>query len=234
MKKWKQNFTFEFLQRIKRNMEFNRFILLFEQRLALPLPGRSAHLKMSSLARIREMMRLTIPVDAVQSSVLILLYPADGHIRLVLTLRPEYAGVHSGQISLPGGKYEDTDDSLIYTALREAQEEIGINPNQVQVMGQLTEIYIPPSNFMVTPVVGYQAVRPDFRAHPKEVARIIELNLDDLLDGRNIRMKRIKLRSGIPLKVPSYYIGGNVIWGATAMILNEFRELAEEIVSAPK
>ena len=213
-------------------MEFAEFIDLLEKRLQKPLPGRNAQLKMSSLARIQAWMKLSPPADAVQSSVLILLYPFEGRIRLVLMLRPEYTGIHSGQISLPGGKFEDSDDNLIYTALREAQEEIGINPIRVQIIGQLTEIYIPPSNFMVTPVVGYETSQPEFQADPKEVARIIEINLDDLLDKKNIRMKKIKFRLGFSLKVPSYFIDSNIIWGATAMILSEFRELATEIIQS--
>ena len=211
-------------------MEFSEFVVLLEKRLQLPLPGRSAQLKMSSLARMQELVRLFPSHDAIQSSVLILLYPAEGKTRLVLMLRPEYGGVHSGQISLPGGKYEDTDDSLTFTALREAKEEIGIDPGQVQILGQLTEMYIPPSNFMVNPVVGYQANRPEFHADPKEVAMIIEVNLDDLLDKKNIMMKKMNTRFGISLKVPSYFIDGNIIWGATAMILSEFTTLVAEIL----
>jgi 8-oxo-dGTP pyrophosphatase MutT (NUDIX family) len=211
-------------------MEFTRFILLLEKRLQQPLPGRSAHIKMSSIARIQQLMKLSPATDAVQSSVLILLYPSEGSIRLVLMLRPEYTGIHSGQISLPGGKYEDSDDSLVFTALREAREEIGIDPVRVQIIGQLTEMYIPPSNFMVTPVVGYQTSQPHFIADPKEVARIIEIKLDDLLDKKKIQMKKIKLRLGFSLKVPAYFIDGNIIWGATAMILSELKELALEIM----
>ena len=146
-----------------------------------------------------------------------------------MLFRSEYGGVHSGQISLPGGKFEETDESLIYTALRESQEEIGIDPGQVQIIGQLTEMYIPPSNFQVTPVVGYQASRPHFTADPKEVAKIIEIKLEDLLDERNRQMKKMKISLGFSLKVPSYFINKNIIWGATAMILSEFREIVAEI-----
>ena len=215
-------------------MEFSEFVFLLEKRLAQPLPGRQAQIKMSSLARIQELVNLSNSADAVQSSVLILLYPDDGKIWLVLMLRPQYQGVHSGQISLPGGKYEDSDDSLIFTALREAKEEIGIDPVIVQIIGQLTEMYIPPSNFMVTPVVGYQTVRPVFTADPKEVARVIEIKLDDLLDRGNHRMKKIKMRLGFSLKVPAYVVDGNIIWGATAMILSEFIEIVAGIMPEKK
>jgi 8-oxo-dGTP pyrophosphatase MutT (NUDIX family) len=174
-------------------------------------------------------MKLSPPEDAKQSSVLILFYPMAGNIGLVLMLRPEYRGIHSGQISLPGGRYEETDESLIYTALREAKEEIGIDPGQVQIIGQLTEMYIPPSNFMVTPIVGYQATKPHFTADPKEVAEIIEIGVDDLLDDRNKQMKKMKLSLGFSIKVPSFCINDHIIWGATAMILNELKEIISEI-----
>jgi 8-oxo-dGTP pyrophosphatase MutT (NUDIX family) len=210
-------------------MEFEKFVVLLEQRLGKPLPGRSAQLKMSSLARIQQLLRFSAPEDAIPSSVLLLLYPFEGTIGLVLMLRPEYSGIHSGQISLPGGKFEETDESLIYTALREAHEEIGIDPIKVQIIGQLTEIYIPPSNFMVTPIVGYHVSRPDFIADPNEVSRIIEIRLDELLDPRNRQMKKIKLSIGLSIKAPSYCINGNIIWGATAMILSEFREIVSEL-----
>jgi 8-oxo-dGTP pyrophosphatase MutT (NUDIX family) len=210
-------------------MDFTEFIFLLEDRLKNSLPGRSAQLKMSSPARIQELMRVSPPEDAIQSSVLILLYPFAGSIGLVLMLRPEYRGLHSGQISLPGGKHEETDESLIYTALREAQEEIGIDAGQVQVIGQLTEMYIPPSNFLVTPVIGYLTTQPHFTADRKEVAAIIEIGLDDLLDERNRQMKNMELSLGFSLKVPSYFINENIIWGATAMILSELREIVLEV-----
>jgi len=214
-------------------MEFAKYIVFLEQRLQKPLPGRAAQLKMSSLARIQELMRFSPPDDAIQSSVLILLYPLEDKTGLVLMLRPEYGGIHSGQISLPGGKHEETDESLIYTALREAREEIGIDPAQVQILGQLTEIYIPPSNFMVTPIVGHLASQPRFTADPKEVAKIIEIRLDDLLDEKNRQMKKMKFSLGFSLKVPSYYINDNIIWGATAMILSELKEIVSEIYHIP-
>jgi 8-oxo-dGTP pyrophosphatase MutT (NUDIX family) len=215
-------------------MDFTEFILLLEDRLRRPLPGRSAQLKMSSLVRIQQLMNISPALDAIQSSVLILLYPLDGEIGLVLMLRPEYNGIHSGQISLPGGKYEEDDESLVYTALREAKEEIGINPSQVQIIGQLTEMYIPPSHYLVTPVVGYQASKPMFTPDSKEVARIIEIKLSDLLDENNRLMKKMKLSLGFSMKVPSYVIDGNVIWGATAMMLSEFIEVIREIEGATK
>jgi len=206
-------------------MDYSGFIRSLIRQFDQPLPGREAQLKMTSLARFRMLTRFSPDPDARQSSVLILLYPEAGKTMTVVIRRPEYDGIHSGQISLPGGKHEDGDESLVYTALREAREEIGIDPARVQIIGRLTELYIPPSNFLVTPVVGYLTSGPVFTADPKEVARIIGIRLDDLLDPGNIRKKRIKIRAGITFKVPSFFIDGTIIWGATAMILNEFREI---------
>lgn len=205
--------------------DFAKFSGALTRRLQRPLPGRDAQLKMSSLVRIQELLRLTPSDDARLSSVLILFYPFAGKIWFTLIQRPDYKGVHGGQISLPGGKSEDTDESLIFTALREAQEEIGIIPAQVQIAGTLTEMYIPPSNFIVTPVVGFQMNRPEFRADPTEVAEIIEIKLDDLLDDTRVTRKKMRLVAGITLKVPAFYIDGHVIWGATAMILSELKEI---------
>jgi 8-oxo-dGTP pyrophosphatase MutT (NUDIX family) len=213
-------------------MDFDTFISLLEKRLMEPLPGKTAQLKMSSMRRIQELLKFSSPENAKQSSVLILLYPYAGTIGLVLMLRPVYKGVHSGQISLPGGKQEESDENLVSTALRESQEEIGIDPGAIRIIGKLTEMYIPPSNYMVTPVVGYQQNRPSFTADPKEVAHIIEIRLDDLLDQGNKKMKKMKLSLGITLRVPSYCVNGHIIWGATAMILSEFSDISLEVTAA--
>jgi len=194
-----------------------------------PLPGFPAHMKMSSLARIHQLMNRFQSYNIIQSSVLLLLYPFRAEVGLVLTLRNEYKGIHSGQISLPGGKFEEDDESLIFTALREAKEEIGINPKQVQILGQLTPLYIPPSKFLVTPVVGFISFRPEFIAEPYEVAKIIEIRVSDLLNDEVIQQKKINLKVGLSLKVPCFSIDGNLIWGATAMILNEFKEMIKPI-----
>ncbi len=212
-------------------MEFTSFIHKLEDQLQRPLPGLMAQLKMSSMSRVRELMKDGPREDAVQSSVLVLLYPADQEIKLVLMLRPHYDGVHSGQISLPGGKYEDGDESLIYTALREVKEEMGIDPWRVQLLGQLSEIYIPPSNYLVTPIVGYLASPPVFTPDPSEVADIIEISINELISDANIQQKVMRLHNGETIEVPSFYINNNVIWGATAMILSELKEIIGNIRS---
>jgi 8-oxo-dGTP pyrophosphatase MutT (NUDIX family) len=205
-----------------------------EVRLQQPLPGREAQLRMSSMVRLRELLGKRIPDDVRQSGVLLLLYPRGPLPGIVLMLRPDYKGVHGGQISLPGGKWEPTDINIANTALREAQEEIGINPSDITILGNLTPLYIPPSNFLVNPIVGFQSKIPVFTPDPKEVAGIIEIGVEDLLEDANVLQKKIKLNLGITLKVPSYYINGHVIWGATAMILSEFRVILYEFYNKKK
>lgn len=209
-------------------MSFVQFIEVLYQRLKQPLPGRDAQLKMASLVRIQKLIKSGVPKNAIRSSVLILLYPYQDTIGMVLMLRPQYQGIHSGQISLPGGKSELSDKDPGDTAMRESMEEIGINPAQIKLLGKLTDLYIPPSNYLVSPFIGYQEKNPKFHANPTEVAEIIEITLDELFNNANIRRKRVKLALGISLSVPTFYINHHTIWGATAMILNEFRELSLE------
>jgi 8-oxo-dGTP pyrophosphatase MutT (NUDIX family) len=212
-------------------MTFPAFIENLTKELEKPLPGRAVQLTMSSIKRIRELLDFSKQNQAIKSSVLILLYPGayDGSIRLVLMLRPTYDGIHSGQISLPGGKFEAFDSDLSITALREAHEEIGIDLKLITLIGKLSELYIPPSNYLVQPFVGFSEVTPVFSPDPKEVEKIIEVNLSDLLSDKNIKQRHILLRNGVNIFAPCYIIDGETIWGATAMILSEFKEIARKI-----
>ncbi len=213
-------------------MIFSTFTSNLKKELEKPLPGRAVQLTMSSIRKIRELFDFSKQNQAVKSSVLILLYPGstDDSIRLVLMLRPTYDGIHSGQISLPGGKYESSDTDLCGTALREAHEEIGIDTHKVNIIGKLSELYIPPSNYLVQPFIGFSEYTPTFNPDRKEVEKIIEISLSDLLNDTNIKRKHILLRNGANIFAPCYIIDGYTIWGATAMILSEFREIAKRIV----
>lgn len=202
-------------------MQFDEFIGMIGKKLTFPLPGIDSQLKMASMRRVLIDGKMVPPRDVRKGGVLALFYPSNGRICIVLIKRTEYPGVHSGQISFPGGRWEFGDKDMISTALREAQEEIGVDRNKVTTMGILTELFIPPSNFLVTPVVGFTAERPEFRPDPDEVDRIIEISLDDLLDVRTKQEQEITIYPAVQLKVPCFYVDGNVIWGATAMILNE-------------
>lgn len=138
--------------------------------------------------------------------------------------RPHDNTVHSGQVSFPGGKVENSDKTLIDTALREANEEIGIDIDSINVIGQLTKLYIPPSNFDVYPIVGYVHSQPEFIIN-EEVDKLMEVALEELLNPNNKTYKKIYNRDGNEFVVPCYYVQDEVIWGATGMILAELLEV---------
>ncbi|MFO7661661.1 MAG: CoA pyrophosphatase [Chloroflexota bacterium] len=198
---------------------------LNEVRSALALPD------FDGFAAQRRMAPSTRPVGRFESrsggprlgGVLLLLYCADDEVTLVLTRRPNYDGVHSGQVSCPGGSHEPPED-LEMTALRETQEEIGVDPADVVILGQLTSLYIPPSDFEVHPFVGFFSDgRPVFAPDPYEVAAIIEVPLRVLLDTHTRAEEPWDLR-GMEVTVPFFRIGEHKVWGATAMILSELVE----------
>jgi 8-oxo-dGTP pyrophosphatase MutT (NUDIX family) len=198
-----------------------------EQRLKLPLPGGEAHepLRAVPAGIIKPKFEHKIPPKP--GGVLILLYEEDGVIKFPLTKRPDYLGTHGGQISLPGGKAEQ-DEDIITTALREGEEEIGVLRSRVKVIGLLSEFFVIPSNFIVTPVIGYLEDRPLFNPDPKEVVRVLEGNLDLLIRPDAIQTKEILASKIYPMIAPHFEIEGEVVWGATAMILNELRVLISD------
>ena len=210
-------------------MEFTSLIKQLDKELKNPLPGEQTQLKMSAISRIRELMDFSNRSDAILSSVLILLFPSgiNGDVSLVLILRPLYNGVHSGQIALPGGRYEQADVELLTTALREAREEIGIDPGKVRIIGRLTELYIPPSNYIVTPFIGFVAEEPSFTPDPEEVAEIIVIRLPDLIGEKALKTNEFIVSNGIRVMAPCFDVDGHLIWGATAMILSEFKEVVK-------
>jgi 8-oxo-dGTP pyrophosphatase MutT (NUDIX family) len=188
-----------------------------------PLPGLEAQIKLAPEIRIKEL-RTPQPVDAKPAGVLVLLYLHQGQLHFPLIHRTSNGhDRHSDQISLPGGSQE-ANESIQHTALREANEEIGVTRDQINVVGTLSAVYIPPSNFLVTPTVGYVDHRPDFHSDTSEVAALIEVPLATLFDPASIRREDWELR-GMKVQVPFYQIGTHKVWGATAMILSEFRML---------
>ncbi len=192
------------------------------------LPGQSAHLKMASRLRLDEMKFSYDTSRAVHSSVLILLYPKKEIPHTVFILRQTYDGVHSGQVSFPGGRAEEADRTLVETALREASEEVNIDPGAVEVLGTLSEMYIPPSNYLVLPVVGFTPQAPAFVPDPAEVAAVIESDLGFLFDQSRQKETVLTIR-GTEIEAPYYDVNGNIVWGATAMILSELSHVIESI-----
>lgn len=206
-------------------MNFGKFILQLENALKAPLPGKQAQIKMSPLPYDMRRFEVDLPKNHRKCGVLILFYPERESTFFPLIKRPEYAGFHSGQVAFPGGKMEINDSNIIETALREAEEEVGIDRSQVQVMGSLSELFIPTSNFLVSPVVGFLEKRPDMVPEEKEVSRIIQAELSLLLRPEIRKQKILELGQSIKLDTPYFEIDGEVVWGATAMILNELIHL---------
>lgn len=199
---------------------FDAFLDALRHDLAGTLPGPEAQYRMAPRPRTGAEIPDKPRADARQGGVLILLYPHEQRIRLPLILRATYRGVHSGQVGLPGGGREEIDTDLQATALREAYEEIGVHPDAVTVLGRLTTLYVYASNYVVHPFVGWTKDRPNFHTDPYEVAKLIEIRLDQILDPANQCEEMWELRSRSAL-VPYYSIGNEVVWGATAMILSE-------------
>ena len=206
-----------------------------KQALTTPLPGVAGQRKMAPQPRPGEADRWLQPVDCRDAAVLLLLYPHSSNgtepaLHLVLMRRTEYPGVHSGQISLPGGRREGQ-ESLRGTALREAMEEVGVLPQKIEIIGQLSSLYTPPSNFCIYPFVAYCPTRPTFCIDPQEVAELVETSLDHLLNPVTAREEIWHFEQYGPRRVPFFEVNGHKVWGATAMILSEFVTLLTNSLS---
>ena len=195
------------------------------------LKAEHSHSRMYPSIRSEQMSAVNTGILPLISAVLILLYEKDNQIFICLIKRAEDGLVHGGQISLPGGKKEKEDVSIIQTALREAYEEVGVETEIVNVLGLLSDLYIPPSNFNVTPVLAYCEKKPHYIINKKEVQYVVECRLSDLLDDNNIKTTIMKYGEK-SFSVPYYYVEGEIVWGATAMILTELKDIIIELKKA--
>lgn len=207
-------------------MDFETLIEGIRRQLSEPLPGEAAQYRMASYTRKDIELRNIKPRDDVRvAAVLAMLYPKDGEAHITLMQRTD-RGAHAGQVSFPGGGVEEQDSDLIDTALREAKEEVNIEPKDVQTLGKLTPMHIPISNSMVHPIVGYSNVVPDYIPDPNEVKAVIEAPLADFLNPDKLKMTDIRVPAGFVLKDTPYFdIKGYTVWGATAMMMNELLEV---------
>lgn len=201
------------------------WIKRLEEELTKPLPGKEAQLRLSPPDRGNSEY---LPHNAKKSAVLILLYWNDGEFKTVFIKRAEYDGIHSGQVSLPGGVYEHIDGNMRNTALRETREETGLSPDNIRVIGTLTSLHIPVSNYLVYPFVGFCANEPEFHPDPVEVSYLIETGIAELLKPENRKHKIMKIGEG-EIEIPYFDIHDNHIWGATAMIISEFLDIVQRI-----
>ncbi len=198
-------------------------ILNIRKQLSLGLPGVKAQNKMIPETRFFENFELDIN-NYRKSSVLVLLYLKNGKFYIPFTKRHNYNGPHGGQISLPGGKQNKEDNSLQETAIRETYEEIGVTINKECILGSLSPLYIPKSSFYVQPYIAYIDFTPTFIKDDYEVESIIEAPLDLLIDDKIIENKQYNYNDNY-INIPYYNVNGNEIWGATAMIISETKEI---------
>jgi 8-oxo-dGTP pyrophosphatase MutT (NUDIX family) len=192
------------------------------------LPGKEAHVKMAPQPIDLRRFTTTFADPPKKSGVLLLFYPEEGAVYFPLIKRPQYPGVHSGQVGFPGGKMEPSDPDILFTALREAEEEIGIDAGKVEVLGRLSDLYIPTSNFLVTPVVGFVQEKPSFVPEQREVARIITTELVSLFHPEVQKQTQLAVGGGMYLDTPYFAVEEEVVWGATAMILSELVQVLEQ------
>ena len=199
------------------------------ERLKRELPSALAHdlLRAVPVGQLKPKFKSDVPTRP--GSVLILLYEDDGDIKFPLIKRPEYQGAHGGQISLPGGKAEPGENS-IETALREAQEEIGVDSHRVKILGRLSEFHVIPSNFLITPVVASIDRKPEWIPDPYEVAGILIGSISELVREDAVRTTEILAAGQYRMNAPHFNIENQIVWGATAMMLNEFRMVLRELM----
>jgi 8-oxo-dGTP pyrophosphatase MutT (NUDIX family) len=197
----------------------------------LDLPGEASHHKMAPIERLEELTKESLKKNkAKRAAVMALFYPSsDGETHLALILRKTYKGVHSAQVGFPGGKQEPSDISSEHTALRETQEEIGVLQQDITVLKKLTQIYIPPSNFFVAPFIGVCETTPQFILQETEVEALIEVKISDFLDDSIYCTRRLSTSYATDIEVPAYILNTHVVWGATAMMLSEVRELLKQL-----
>lgn len=211
-------------------MNFDTFTRQLSQRISGELPGIEAQLRMAPPKRlsVEEYMRMK-DLNPKHSAVLVCLYPNLDSLYTVMMLRPEELGFHGKQVSFPGGSFEEADHTLEQTALREAAEEIGIPEESVQVIGRLTPVYIPVSNYLVQPVLGLALSRPDFLLNRKEVHSLVESDCRSLFAPGQKGSFIFQTNMGEDIAAPYYESGSHKIWGATAMILSELEALLQDI-----
>lgn len=196
------------------------------------LPGETAHLRMHPLNRKASSIAKAEATDFRESAVAVILFEADGDMQCILIQRPTYIGNHSGQVSFPGGKREVEDDSLEVTAMRECLEEIGVDLKNATALGRLTPVFIPVSGFLVEPYLFLLPEPPVFIPDEREVEAVLTISLQELLREENIQAMDITVSTEMVLKdVPYFRLSDKQVWGATAFILSELREILLQLSS---
>jgi 8-oxo-dGTP pyrophosphatase MutT (NUDIX family) len=208
---------------------YQNFILSITKALKEPLPGEAAHNRLSWFKR-RSFKEEVVPNPSYkESAVMILIWPADNGLRCLLIRRPDYEGVHSGQIAFPGGGREASDSDLLQTAIRETWEETGVQLPTDKVVGALSPLYIPVSNYLVYPFIACLKEKPIWNPDPMEVSALIEFDLLLILDEKQLKRKSRLMKPGLNAEAPYYDIAGSEVWGATGMMLSELSDILRKI-----
>jgi len=213
-------------------MKFSEFEKQIVKITKMELPGEEYHLKMAPIERLRELkQQARKSKSARKAGVMALFYPGrNEETYLILILRKTYKGVHSAQVGFPGGKVEPEDADIQDTALRETEEEVGVSPQAISVLKKLTEIYIPPSDFFVQPFLGITAKEPKFVPQEEEVEALIEVPLSLFMNDDVLITKKLSTSYATEIDVPAYLLNDHVVWGATAMMLSEVRQLLKQLL----
>jgi len=213
-------------------MDFNEFLRLSSKIKNIKLPAEASHLKMMPASRLELLKSQNEAIKvAKKAGVIALFYPDENlQTKFLLILRKTYEGIHSAQVGFPGGKLEIHDHSLKEAAIRETFEEVGVPKNDIIVIHELSGVYIPPSNFYVHPFIALTEKRPFFILQEDEVEAIIEVDLQHFLDENVIMTNRVKASYNIDVEVPTFLLNGHIVWGATAMILSEIKDLLKELI----
>lgn len=210
-------------------MDFAEFEHITSKIKTIKLGGLDAQFKLAPRLRLQYNEDVISKANPRKAGVLALFYPNNSNETcFLLTLRASYKGTHSAQISFPGGKFETKDKSLEKTALREAYEEVGINSKLVKIFKEVTDVYIPPSNFLVTPYLAFTSKTPIFKKN-EEVETLIEVKLSELLNNNSITTTEVTTSYMKKIKVPCFKLNTHTVWGATAMMLSEIRELFKSV-----
>ncbi|MGH2667273.1 NUDIX hydrolase [Flavobacterium sp.] len=212
-------------------MEFSDFLKYVPKIAKESLPASIAHAKMVPPERIELLKNQDFSEKKPRkAAVLMLFYPKKSITHLALIIRNSYPGIHASQIAFPGGKVEDFDSSLSATALRETQEEIGVSSDKVNVVRAFSEVYIPPSNFLVSPFLGFSEEELTFDLSPDEVSGIIELPLCQFLDENIVVNVNMSTSYATNIPVPAFQINEHLVWGATAMMMSELKEIIKKVL----
>lgn len=216
-------------------MDFQHFLKYVPHFAEAKLPALEAHIKMVPFERLENLKNAFIDnKNPRMAAVMMLFYPKQGMTHLVLIIRNSYEGVHSGQIAFPGGKWETEDENFSATAFRETHEEVGIARSQIEIIKSFTPTYIPPSNFMVHPFFGICKEEVCFVPDPAEVSGIIELPLSVFLSDAIVIDATLATSYASSISVPAFQIEGHVVWGATAMMLSELKDVLKSVLDSRK